>query len=159
MKEKGISSLKFCNHSIWERKSMGHHRKDKGEPRYRRTRVHHDTEKTRVHHATIVGNCELDHSHFVTHWLTMTRHQSTPLYLYIQNIILVCQSDTPCTRLDRENLQFPPNRILSQWSITLPFSNLDDQNFTRWGKLGINLPHSTCTFRISNWFVSLTHFV
>ena len=35
-----------------------------------------------------------------------TRHQSIPLYLYIQNIKLVCQSDTPCTRLDRENLVY-----------------------------------------------------
>ena len=74
-------------------------------------------------------------------------------YLYIQNIKLVCQSDTPCTR----KIYFTPSRILSQWSITLAFSNLEDQNYTRWGKLGINQLHSTSTFRISNWFVSLTH--
>ena len=36
-------------------------------------------------------------------------HQSTPLYLYIQNIKLVCQSDTPCTGLDRENLVYRSN--------------------------------------------------
>ena len=35
-----------------------------------------------------------------------TRYQSTPLYLYIQNIKLVCQSDTLCTGLDRENLVY-----------------------------------------------------
>ena len=35
-----------------------------------------------------------------------TRHPSTPRYLYIYNIKLVCQSDTPCTRLDRENLVY-----------------------------------------------------
>ena len=42
-----------------------------------------------------------------------TRYQSTPLYLYIQNIKLVCQSDTLCTGLEWENLVYTPNRILS----------------------------------------------
>ena len=52
-----------------------------------------------------------------------------------------------------------PNRILSWWSIALAFSKLEHQNYIRWGKLGINQLHSICTFRISNWFVSLTHLV
>ena len=56
-------------------------------------------------------------------------------------------------------IYFTPNRTLSRWSITLAFSNVEDQTYTRWGKLGINQLHSTCTFRISNWFVSLTHLV
>ena len=56
-------------------------------------------------------------------------------------------------------IYFTPNRTLSRWSITLAFSNVEDQTYTRWGKLGINQLHSTCTFRISNWFLSLTHFV
>ena len=42
-----------------------------------------------------------------------TRYQSTPLYLYIQNIKLVCQSDTLCTGLEWENLVYTPSRILS----------------------------------------------
>ena len=52
-----------------------------------------------------------------------------------------------------------PNRILSWWSIALAFSKLEHQNYIRWGKLGINQLHSICTFRISNWFVSLIHLV
>ena len=38
------------------------------------------------------------------------RHQSTPLYLYIQNIILVCHSDLLWTELGQENgVYTPPN--------------------------------------------------
>ena len=40
--------------------------------------------------------------------MVQTRRQSTPLYLYIKKIKLVCQFDTPCTRLDWENLVYPP---------------------------------------------------
>ena len=35
-----------------------------------------------------------------------TRHQSTPLYLYIQNIILVCNSGLLCAGLERENFVY-----------------------------------------------------
>ena len=78
--------------------------------------------------------------------------------MYIHTIKLVCHSDTPCTGLDWENLVYPKPK-LSRCSITLAFSNLEDQNYIRWGKLGINQLHSTSTFRISNWFVNLTHIV
>jgi len=37
-----------------------------------------------------------------------TRHQSTPLYLYIQNIKLVCHSDTPCTAICVDPANFCP---------------------------------------------------
>ena len=40
----------------------------------------------------------IDHSHFVT------RHQSSPLHLYIQNIKFVSQFDTLCMGLDPEYL-------------------------------------------------------
>ena len=36
------------------------------------------------------------------------RHQSTPLYLYIQNINLVCHSDLLWTELGRENGVYTP---------------------------------------------------
>ena len=42
-----------------------------------------------------------------------TRYQSTPLYLYIQNIKLVCQSDTLCTALEWENLVYTQPNIKS----------------------------------------------
>ena len=42
-----------------------------------------------------------------------TRYQSTPLYLYIQNIKLVCQSDTLCTGLEWENLVYTQPNIKS----------------------------------------------
>ena len=35
-----------------------------------------------------------------------TRHQSTPLYLYIQNIKLVCNSGTLCAGMKRENVVY-----------------------------------------------------
>ena len=40
-------------------------------------------------------------------------------------------------------IQFTPNQTLSRWSITLAFSNLEDQTYTRWVKLGISQLHST----------------
>ena len=40
-------------------------------------------------------------------------------------------------------IQFTPNQTLSRWSITLAFSNLEDQTCTRWVKLGISQLHST----------------
>ena len=87
-----------------------------------------------------------------------TRYQSTPLYLYIQNIKSVCDSGTVCAELEREHL-ITPNRILNRWSIALAFSNLRDQIYFKQDKLGINQLHSTCTFRISNWFVTLVQSV
>ena len=39
-----------------------------------------------------------------------TRHQSTPFYVYIQNIKLVWNSDTLCAGLEQENVLYaPPN--------------------------------------------------
>ena len=46
--------------------------------------------------------------------------------------------------LDRTwKIQPTLNQILSQWSIALAFSNLEDQNYIREGKLGIIQLHST----------------
>ena len=42
-----------------------------------------------------------------------TRYQSTPLYLYIQNIKLVCDSGTLCAGLERENLLYTQPNINS----------------------------------------------
>ena len=42
-----------------------------------------------------------------------TRYQSTPLYLYIQNIKLVCDSGTLCAALERENLLYTQPNINS----------------------------------------------
>ena len=54
----------------------------------------------------------VNHLNFFKPWrpklcqIRQTRYQSTPLYLYIQNIKLVCQSDTLCTGLEWENLVY-----------------------------------------------------
>ena len=42
-----------------------------------------------------------------------TRHQSTPLYLYIHNIKLVCKSDTLCAGLEREIVVYTQPNINS----------------------------------------------
>ena len=57
-----------------------------------------------------------------------TRYQSTPFYLYIHNIKLVCKSGTLCAGLEREIVVYT-NRISTRWSIALAFSNLRDQNY------------------------------
>ena len=46
-----------------------------------------------------------------------TRHQSTPLYLYIQNIELVCNCGLLCAGMEWE-MYLTPNRIWNRWSIT-----------------------------------------
>ena len=51
-----------------------------------------------------------------------TRHQSTPLYLYIENIKLVCNSGLLCAGMEWE-MYFTRNRIRNRWSITLNFFN------------------------------------
>ena len=58
------------------------------------------------------------------------RHQSTPLYLHIQNINLVCHSDLPWAELGRENGVNTP-RMLKRWSISLAFSNQGDQTYSK----------------------------
>ena len=57
-------------------------------------------------------------------------HQSTPLYLYIQNINLVCHSDLLWDELGRENGVKTP-RMLKRWSIALAFSNQGDQTYSK----------------------------
>ena len=59
-----------------------------------------------------------------------SRHQSTPLYLYIQNINLVCHSDLLWDELGRQNRVYtPPNTKV--WSISLAFSNQRDQTYSK----------------------------
>ena len=58
-------------------------------------------------------------------------HQSTPHYLYIQNINLVCHSDLLWDELGRENRVYTHHRILKRWSITLAFSNQGDQTYSK----------------------------
>ena len=77
-----------------------------------------------------------------------TRYHSTPFYLYIQNITLVFDCSGLCLGLEWENSVFTPYR----------FSNLQDQNQHRQGNLGIIQLHSTCTFRISSWFLIVVNF-
>ena len=56
-----------------------------------------------------------------------TGYQLTPLYLYIHNIKLVCNSGTLYAGLEREIVVYTPYRISTRWSIALAFSNLRDQ--------------------------------
>ena len=57
-----------------------------------------------------------------------TRHQSTPFYVYIQNIKLVWNSGTLCAGLEQENVLYaPPNTKLM--FDRLSFSNQGDQNY------------------------------
>ena len=46
-------------------------------------------------------------------WRGQTRHQSTPLYVYIQNIKLVSQFETICMGLDPENLVYTQPNVKS----------------------------------------------
>ena len=58
----------------------------------------------------------VDHLSFFKHRtpkLLQTRNQSTPLYLYIHNIKLVSQFDTPCMRLDLEYLVYTQPNLKS----------------------------------------------
>ena len=58
------------------------------------------------------------------------RYQSTPLYLYIQNINLVCYSDLLWDELGRKNRVYtPPNTKV--WSTSLAFSNERDQTYSK----------------------------
>ena len=67
------------------------------------------------------------------------RHQSTPLYLYIQNINLVCHSDLLWDELGRENGVYTPpntkangiNPLHSTSTIALAFSNQGDQTYSK----------------------------
>ena len=85
------------------------------------------------------------------------RQQFTPLYLYIQNIKLVCHSDLLWDELGRENgVYTPPNaKALVD---PLGFFKPRRPNLLQIEQFGINPLHSTSTFRISNWFVTLIYF-
>ena len=84
-----------------------------------------------------------------------TRHHSTPLYLYIQNIKLVWNFGLLCARLARENALYTQpntNLMVDHLSFFKPMR-------PKLRQTGINELHSTCTFRISNWFWTVVHSV
>ena len=58
------------------------------------------------------------------------RHQSTPLYLYIQNINLVCHSDLLWDELEQENGVYTPPNTKALADI-LAFSNQGDQTYSK----------------------------
>ena len=82
-----------------------------------------------------------------------TRHQSTPFYVYIQNIKLVWNSGKLYAGLEQENVLYTPLNTKSM----VDHPNLRDQNHLKEDKRGINQLHSTCTFRISNCFGTLIY--
>ena len=85
-----------------------------------------------------------------------TRYQSTPLYLYIHNIKLVCKSGTLCVGLEQEIVVYTQPNInsMNRLSFFKPMST----KLLQTGQTRYQL-HSTCTFIISNWFVCLAHCV
>ena len=81
-----------------------------------------------------------------------TRYPSTPLYLYIHNIKLVCKSGTLCAGLDREIVTQPNiNSMVNSLSFFKPMRpKLFQIGQTRYQSSPLYL-------YIHNWFVTLVH--
>ena len=83
-----------------------------------------------------------------------TRYQSTPLYLYIHNIKLVCKSDTLCAGLEREIV------VYTQPNINSMVKRLMFLKPTRPKLLQIGQTRYQSTplyLYIHNWFLTLVH--
>ena len=78
-----------------------------------------------------------------------TRYQSTPLYLYIQNIKLVCDSGTLCAALEWENLLYTQPNINSMVNL-FSFFKPTRPKLLQIGQTRYNQLHSASTFRILN---------
>ena len=76
--------------------------------------------------------------------------------MYTQNIKLVRKPGALCAGLGQENGVYTQQNTINRWSITLAFSNREE-NYFKYDKVGINQHHSTSTFIISTWFVTLIY--
>ena len=86
--------------------------------------------------------------------IEQTKHQSIPIYLYIQNIKLVWNSGTPCAGLEQENVLYTQLNTISKVDCLSFFKS----NRSKLLQIGQTRHQSTtCTFRISNWFRTLVH--
>ena len=88
-----------------------------------------------------------------------TKHQSTPLYLYIQNIKLVWNPGTLCAGLVWENVVYTKLNTKSMVNRLSSFKPTTPKLLQIGQTKHLSQLHSMCTFRISNWFGTLVHSV
>ena len=85
------------------------------------------------------------------------RHQSTPLYLYIRNINLVCHSDLLWTELGQENGVYTPPNTKAKIDC-LSFFKPRRPNLLKIGQIRHQSTPLYLYIQISTWFVTLIYF-